>query len=127
VPNLDDVRQIAGRLPGVQEGIGAQFSMTVDVKGKAKGFVWTWRERIDPKRARVLNDSVLAVSVPNLAAKEVLLASDQNVFFTEPHYNGYPAVLVRLERVALGELEDLILEAWRCKAPKSLQAELEAR
>lgn len=101
--------------------------MTVDVKGKAKGFVWTWRERIDPKRARVLNDSVLAVSVPNLAAKEVLLASDQNVFFTEPHYNGYPAVLVRLERVALGELEDLILEAWRCKAPKSLQAELEAR
>ena len=86
-----------------------------------KGFVWSWAERVDPKKARVINDAVLAVSVPNLAAKEMLLESDHEKFFTEPHYNGYPAILVRLELIEPSELENLIIEAWRCKAPHALQ------
>lgn len=90
-----------------------------------KGFCWSWAERVDPKKARVVNDDVLAVSVPNLEAKEVLLASDPVKFFTEPHYNGYPAVLVRLEAIPTEELEDLLLEAWRTKAPKALQQEFD--
>jgi hypothetical protein len=40
------------------------------------------------------------------------------VFFTEPHYNGFPAVLVRLPAVSLERLEELIADAWRCVAPK---------
>ena len=116
----DDVRRMAGRLPGAVEGAG-RFAFEGEVKGKMKGFLWSWAERLDPKKARVINDSVLAVSVPNLEAKELLLASDPDKFFTEPHYNGYPAVLVRLEAIASEELEELILEAWRTKAPKALQ------
>lgn len=120
----DDVRRIASRLPGAIEGIG-RFAFEVEVKGKMKGFCWSWAERVDPKKARVVNDNVLAVSVPNLEAKEVLLSSDPAKFFTEPHYNGYPAVLVRLEAIPAEELEDLLLEAWRTKAPKALQNEFD--
>ncbi len=82
------------------------------VRGKAKGFCWSWRERIDPKKAKVVNESVLAVRVPNLTAKDLLIASNPDVYFTEPHYNGYPAVLVRLDAIELDELEELLHEGW---------------
>ncbi len=120
----DDVRKIASRLPGAVEGEG-RFGFGVEVKGKAKGFVWSWAERVEPKKARVTNDAVLAVRVPNLTAKELLIASDPDRFFTEPHYNGFPAVLVRLGAIAAEELDDLIVEAWRCKAPAALQQMLD--
>jgi hypothetical protein len=57
----------------------------------------------------------------SLDDKEFLLASDSAKFFTEPHYNGYPAVLVRLAAVRAPELRELITEAWRCQAPKGLE------
>jgi hypothetical protein len=118
---LKDVRRIALRLPGAIEGNSrGQFSIGVLVKGKPKGFVWTWMERVNPKKPKVPNDLVLAVAVPNLTAKDALIASDATKFFTEPHYDGYAAVLVRLEAVSMDELEDVITEAWRCKAPKDL-------
>lgn len=104
-------------LPGTTEGIG-RFAFEVEVKGKRRGFVWSWAERVDPKKARVVNDSVLAVLTPNLEAKELLLASDPEKFFTEPHYNGYPAVLVRLEKISAEELEGLISEAYQARLPK---------
>jgi hypothetical protein len=122
---LNDVRKIALKLPGTSEGGKRQFAISVDVKGKPKGFVWTWMERKQPKKPKEPNDGVLAIAVPNLTAKEMLLASDEEKFFTEPHYNGYPAVLVRLKNVKTKELEELILEAWRCKAPKDLQERYE--
>lgn len=115
--NLDDVRRIVAKLPGALETDGEQFSVGVMVRGKLKGFCWSWRERVDPKKARVVNESVLAVTVPNLTAKEMLIASKPDVYFTEPHYNGYSAVLVRLDEVPLPELEDLLVEAWKCKCP----------
>ena len=52
--------------------------------------------------------------------KDVLLASDPKVFFTTPHFDGYPAVLVRLEEIPVDELEELIVEAWIVQAPKRL-------
>lgn len=60
---------------------------------------------------------MIAVRVPNLGTKEMLLSSGRPGLFTEPHYYGYPAVLVRLAEVDLDELEDLIVEAWRSTAP----------
>ncbi|MBS1724750.1 MAG: hypothetical protein JSS66_17550 [Armatimonadetes bacterium] len=120
----DDVRRIAGRLPGVLEPEGSQFALAVMVKGKAKGFVWAWAERVDPKKARVPNDEVLAVMVPNLVAKQALIDTDPEKYFTEPHYNGFPAILVRLPAVTAEDLEDLVVEAWKCKAPKELRAQL---
>jgi len=116
----DDVRKICAKLPGAMEG-EERFGFSVEVKGKAKGFLWTWAERVNPKKARVINDGVLAVIVPNLTAKEAILASDAEKFFTEDHYNGFPAVLVRLDAIEPHEIEDLIIEAWRSKAPAELR------
>lgn len=120
----DDIRQICSQLPGSVEG-NQRFGFEVPVKGKLKGYAWSWAERVDPKKARVINDSVLAIRTPGLTAKEVILASDQVKFFTEPHYNGYPAVLVRLSEVDKEEIENLLIEGWKSIAPKELLADFE--
>ena len=71
-----------------------------------------------PKKARVPNPAVLAVRVADLEEKDTLLALDREKFFTEPHYDGFPAVLVRLTKVTAAELRQLITSAWRCVAPR---------
>lgn len=114
-----DVRRLALALPGVIES-ETHFSFAVRNGGKEKGFVWAWNERVEPKKPKVPNPEVVAVRVANAIEKEALLASGQPHFFTEPHYNGYPAVLVRLPLVPLDELEELIIDAWRCQAPRAL-------
>jgi hypothetical protein len=121
----DDVRRICAKLPGATEGQG-RFGFSVEVKGKAKGFCWSWAERVHPKKGRVPNDAVLGVLVPSLTVKEIILRSDSEKFFTEPHYNGYPAVLVRLAAIDPDELEDLLIEAWRCRAPTELVKQYDA-
>lgn len=115
----DDVRRIALALPEAVEGDG-QFSFSVSNKGKARGFVWAWNQRIHPKKPRVPSKEVVAIRVASLDDKEALLATDHAKFFTEPHYNGYPAILVRLAEIDVDELEELIEDAWRCQAPKAL-------
>jgi hypothetical protein len=60
--------------------------------------------------------------VPDLGAREALLADD-DVYFTTPHFDGYPAILVRLDRMPIPELEELLVEAWLARAPKRLAAE----
>ena len=115
----EDVRRIARSLPDAVEGTG-QFGFSVMNKGKAKGFAWSWMERVHPKKPRIANDEVLAVRVANEGDKQMLLASDSEKFFTEPHYNGFPAVLVRLVAIDADELEELLIEAWRCMAPRAL-------
>jgi hypothetical protein len=112
-----DVRRIALSLPGAKEKPN-HFAFEVMNKGKLKGFVWVWMERIHPKKARVPQPRVVAIRVANLVDKDFLLQSDREKFFTEPHYDGFPAVLVRLEAITVRELRPLITEAWRCMAPK---------
>ncbi len=114
-----DVRRIALSLPGTEEKSN-HFAFEVRNKGKLKGFVWVWMERITPKKPRVAQPKVLAVRVASLDDKEFLLRLDPEKFFTEPHYEGFPAVLVRLPAVTARELRPLITEAWRCQAPKEL-------
>lgn len=111
-----DVRDIALALPGVTQD-SDYFAFGIDVKGKRKGIAWVWRERIDPKQARVPNPEVLAVRVANEVDKAALLGADPEKFFTEPHYNGFPAVLVRLKKVTKAELRKLLTEAHRCQSP----------
>ena len=114
-----DVRRIALSLPETEEGKD-RFGFSVQNKGKSKGFAWVWMERIDPKKPRVANPGVLAVRVANNAQKDLIIASDSKKFFTEPHYNGFPAVLVRLKAVTVADLKVLLAEAWRCQAPAAL-------
>jgi hypothetical protein len=116
-----DVRRIAMALPDVEETEG-RFAFSVMNKGKLKGFVWVWMERIDPKKARVPNPKMLAVRVANLGQRDAMLAADPLKFFTEPHYAGFPAILVRLEKVTVADLKVLIAEAWRTQAPVEKRA-----
>ena len=126
VAGLDDLRRIARTLPESIEADGG-FSFGVTNKGKVKGYAWVWQERLDPKKARVANPAVFAVRVPNEIDKDLLIASDGQKFFTEPHYNGFPAVLVRIAEVDVDELEELLTDAWRCQAPKALVADFDGR
>jgi hypothetical protein len=116
-----DVRRIALALPQTREEEG-HFAFAVLSGRKYKGFAWVWMERVDPRKPRVPCHDVLAVRVANLEAKEVLLMADQLAFFTEPHYDGFPAVLVRLKAIRVGELRPLLVDAWKAQAPKALLA-----
>jgi hypothetical protein len=118
----DDVRRIALSLPETVEEED-RFAFSVLTKGKRKGIAWVWLERIEPKKPRVPRPDVIAVRVANQGDKATLLASDGEKFFTEPHYNGYPAILVRLAAVDEDELRELITDAWRCQAPRALVKE----
>jgi hypothetical protein len=121
-----DVRRIALSFPGVLEGKD-RFAFSVEYKGKQKGFAWVWLERVEPRKARVPRPDVLAVRVRDQAEKAVLLAGDPERFFTEPHYNGFPAVLVRLPKVTRAQLHKLLAEAWRCQAPREFAEPAAAR
>lgn len=111
-----DVRRIALSLPDTEES-KTDFAFSVLNKGKPKGFAWVWKERVNPKKPRVPNPGVLAVRVANLGQRDALLAAASKKFFTEPHYEGFPAVLVRLAAVTAADLKILLTDAWRCQAP----------
>ena len=121
------MRRIALSLPAVSAS-ESDFAFSVEwPDGKQKKFAWSWKERIDPKKARVPNLDVLAVRVADLDEKELLLATDPpgERFFTEPHYNGFPAVLVRIAAVDADEVGELLTEAWYCMAPEALRRDLD--
>jgi hypothetical protein len=115
----EDVRRIALSLPDTSEA-DDHFAFSVLNKGKQKGFVWAWNERVEPKKPKVPRADVVAIRVADQLDKEALLACDPEKFFTEPHYNGFPAILVRLPLIEPDELEELIVDAWRCQAPRAL-------
>jgi len=117
----DNVRRIALALPeAVQDPKDLRFL----VRGKA--FAWSWKERVDPKKTRVPRYDILAVRVADEWEKQGLIDSNPDTFFTEPHYDGYPAVLVRLPVVESDQLAELLTNAWRIQAPKELVRELDA-
>jgi hypothetical protein len=115
VASLQDVRRIAGSLPGAVAG--ADDTWRVD----GKLFAWPWMERIDPRRARVPNRDVLVLRVADELEKQGLIHLDPAAFFTEPHYDGYAAILVRLPVVDTDLLERLITDSWRLRAPRTLR------
>jgi hypothetical protein len=116
----DDVRRIALGLPETSEG--SSFGNTA-WKVRDKGFVWERPLRKSDLEA--LGDAapegpILGARVEHLVAKEALIANDPDVFFTTPHFDGYPAVLVRLDQIRVEDLDEVIVEAWLARAPKRL-------
>lgn len=117
----DDVRKLALALPEVEE--------------RDSGNAWSVRSKVfafeRPLRKADLeflgddapDDPILAAYVPELVAKEALLASDREVYFTTPHFDGYRLVLVRLAAIAADELRELVVEAWLSRAPRRLAKE----
>ncbi|MFL5817306.1 MAG: MmcQ/YjbR family DNA-binding protein [Conexibacter sp.] len=122
----EDVRRTALALPETDEHLSRG---NAHWRVREKGFVW--ERPLRKTELRALGDAapegpILGVRVEHLGAKEALLADPSGVFFTTPHFDGYPAVLVRLAAIELVELEELIVEAWVCRAPRRLaQAYLE--
>jgi hypothetical protein len=121
MPTFDDVRRIALALPQTSERPSYEGVAAWRVKDKL--FVWERPLRRADRAA--LGDAapdgpILGARVEHLGAKEALLASEPEIFFTTPHFDGYPIVLVRLDRIGAEELEELIVEAWLDRAPRRL-------
>jgi len=124
VADKDDVRRIALALPETSEAED-HFRFSVRNGRTQKGFVWAWNERVVPTKPRVARSDVVAIRVADRFDKEALLASGQAKFFSEPHYDGFPAILVWLPLIEVAELEELIVDAWRCQAPRALRDSLD--
>lgn len=112
-----DARRIGLSLPGTGEN-------GFDVGGK--GYAWVYQQKVAGVRGRVERRDVLAVRVATLDEKDALLAADPDKFFTDAHYAGFPAVLVRLAAIDSSELTELLTDAWRTRAPKKLLREFDA-
>ncbi len=116
----DDVRRIALALPGVEEIPSEGFDFRVG----NRGFVWSYPERV-PGRRREIRTDVAVLYVGDEAEKQALLLGEPELFFTHPTYDGLPLVMVWLEKVGQERLEELILDAWRMRAPAELAADLQ--
>jgi hypothetical protein len=120
VASWDDVRRIALELPETSEEVSRDLRHW---RVKDKGFVWERplrRADLEALGDAAPDGPILGARVEHLVAKEALLADDPSVFFTTPHFDGYAAVLVRLERIGLEDLREVIVEAWLARAPKRL-------
>ena len=122
----DDVRRIALALPETSER-PAYGSAAWRVRDKL--FVWERplrKKELDELGAAAPDGPILGARVEDLVAKEALLADEPELYFTTAHFDGYPSVLVRLERIGEEDLRELIAEAWLSRAPKRLaQAHLD--
>jgi hypothetical protein len=120
VATWDDVQRLALALPESSERISRELRQWV-VKDK----LFVWERPLRRADLEALGDDapdgpILGMRVEHLGAKEALLADHSGVFFTTPHFNGYPAVLVRLDLIGLDDLDEVITEAWLVRAPKRL-------
>ena len=118
----EDVRAIAMSLPGSEERLSRERLQWL-VGGKL--FVWErpLREKeVLELGAEAPDGPVMGARVEHLIAKEALLAEDPALFFTTSHFKGSAAVLVRLERIGMEDLEEVVTEAWFARAPPKLAA-----
>jgi hypothetical protein len=121
VASVDDAARIALRLPEVTEG-ERHGTRTWSIRGKA--FAWERPfSKADVRRfgdVRPPEGPILAVRVEDLGEKEAVLAAHPTSFFTIPHFDGYSAVLIQLERVLEPELQEAIVDGWLACAPPAL-------
>jgi hypothetical protein len=116
----DDVQRIALSVPETDERLSRDLRQW---RVKDKLFVWERplrRREIEALGRDAPDGPILGARVEHLGAKEALLADDPAVFFTTPHFDGYPAILVRLDRITPADLEELVTEAWLVRAPNRL-------
>ena len=116
----DDVQRIALALPEASERTSRGLRQWV-VKDKL--FVWERplrRSDLEALGSDAPEGPILGARVEHLIAKEALLAGGGEAFFTTPHFDGYPAILVRLDLISEEDLDEVIVEAWLARAPKKL-------
>jgi hypothetical protein len=119
----DDVRRIALSLPDAGERTSRGHAQWT-VKDK----LFVWERPLRKSDLEALGESapdgpILGARVEHEIAKQALIADDPDVFFTTPHFDGYPAILVQLEKIDPKALEEVVVEAWLCRAPPRLVKE----
>jgi hypothetical protein len=117
--DAEDVRHLALALPHVVEIASDGF----DFRVADKGFVWSYPERRPGKPRRIRTD-IAVLYVGDEAEKQALLLGEPEVFFTTPAYDGLPLVMLRLARVNVERLRELVTDAWRMRAPDVLVGDL---
>lgn len=125
---LDDVRAIALSLPETFETVDGHRG---GAAWRAKNGLFVWER--GPSKADIAaldalgrewpEATVIGVRTDGEQVKEALLQTYPDAFFTIPHFDGYPAVLVRLDAVDLEQLREVIIDAWLLKVPKKLAKE----
>ena len=115
--DADDVCRLALSLPGVEEIDSDGFDFRVG----GRGFVWSYPEYRRGQR-RVIRTDIAVLFVGDEAEKQALLLGEPELFFTAPGYDGWPLVMLRLAEVDAGRLAELVLDAWRMRAPDALAA-----
>jgi hypothetical protein len=120
VATWDDVRRIALALPETSERASRELR-----QWRVKDKLLVWERPLRRADLEALGDDapdgpILGARVEHLGAKEALLADASGAFFTTPHFDGYPAILVRLDRITVEDLDEVIVEAWLARAPKRL-------
>ncbi len=123
----DQVRRYALALPGVTEKTShGSAAWVVDKR------FFVWERPLRKSDLAALGDgapkgAILGVRTADLEMKEAIIRSDPRVFFTIPHFDGYAAVLVQLDKIRAREIERIIVEAWIARAPERLVREYLAR
>jgi hypothetical protein len=120
MPGWEDVRRTALGLPETSERVSRELAQW---RVKDKLFVWERplrRKEVEALGASAPDGPILGARVEHLGAKDAILNDDPDIFFTTSHFDGYPAVLVRLDAISAAELDEVIVEAWLARAPKRL-------
>jgi hypothetical protein len=120
VATWDDVRRLALALPETSERESRGLA-----QWRVKDKLFVWQRPLRPSDLSALGDGapdgpILGARVEHLVAKEALVADPSGVYFTTPHFDGYPAILIELDRISVADLEEVTVEAWLARAPKRL-------
>ena len=120
--SFEDVRRFALELPETSEQ-----DRRGQLMWRVRDKLFVWERPLRASDLATLGDAapsgpILGARVEHLGAKEALLATEETVYFTIPHFDGYPAVLIRLDAIELEELHELIVDAWLARAPKRVAA-----
>jgi hypothetical protein len=120
VATWDDVRRLALALPETSERLSRG-----NVQWRVKDKLFVWERPLRASDLEALGDGapdgpILGARVEHMVAKEALVADSSGVYFTTPHFDGYPSILVVLDRIAVADLEEVTTEAWLARAPAKL-------
>jgi hypothetical protein len=123
IASWDDVRRFALALPQTREDRRREQCFW-----RVRDKLFVWERPLRKSDLHALGDSapagpILGARVEHLVAKDALLADDPDVYFTTPHFDGYAAILVQLDRIDPVELEEVVVEAWLAVAPPKLVRE----
>ena len=119
---FDAVARLALALPETDERLSREHR-----QWRVKDKLFVWERPLRKTDLAALGDAapggaILGARVEHEGAKQALVQDPSGIYFTTPHFDGYPAILVQLDEIGLEELEEVVTEAWLCRAPPRLAA-----